>query len=203
MADPQPQTPDEAVQPHHDEPPPMRRTTIRHTTEFAAQILDTMQNWRDTMQSELFQFRDRVEDVVLSPGEGGSNIAMPRAVIADIDRKGRRAGQTFTEFDWPSHLLHRYAWFMQTLQRNLRASQPGQPAGLADALSPEFQRWLVSGTPDVKRPVDRPPEWFELAAAATKRLLHDADQWFDHTDLSFDPGGTDRPASVMRISPDV
>jgi predicted acylesterase/phospholipase RssA len=203
MMEQEPDTSDEAVRGHHDETPPVRRATIRHTIDFVGQILDTMQNWRDTMQSELFQFRDRVTDIVLSPKEGGSNIAMPSEVIARIDAKGRHAGQTFTRFDWPSHLLHRYAWLMQTLQRNLRHQPPGKPAGLSDALSPEFQQWLAEGTPGVERPLDRPSNWFAPAAAATTRLLQDADRWLGSTDLSFDVGGVDRPASVMRILPDV
>jgi predicted acylesterase/phospholipase RssA len=203
MMEHEPQTADEAIGWRHDEAPPARRATIRHTIDFVGQILDTMQNWRDTMQSELFQFRDRVTDIVLSKGEGGSNIAMPSEVIARIDAKGRRAGQTFTRFDWPSHLLHRYAWLMQTLQRNLRHQPPGRPAGLSDALSPEFQQWLAEGTPGVKRPLDRPSNWYEPAAAATTQLLQDANRWLDSTDLSFDSGIPDQPASVMRISPDI
>ena len=203
MAEQLPGSQDGAVQGRHDERPPMRRATVRHAIDFAAQIFDTMQNWRDTMQSELFQFRDRVADVVLSPGEGGRNIVMPPEVIARIDHKGRCAGEAFTRFDWPSHLLHRYAWLMQTLQRNLRHAEPGKPAGLSDALSPEFLQWLAAGAPGVERPLDRPVDWFQPAASATKKLLEDANGWLDCADLSFAVGGVERPASIMRISPDV
>jgi predicted acylesterase/phospholipase RssA len=51
-------------------PPPRRRTPVHTTVGFARQILDTMQNWRDTMQSELPGFRDRIRAIELGPGGG-------------------------------------------------------------------------------------------------------------------------------------
>jgi predicted acylesterase/phospholipase RssA len=204
MVEKEPETAKQAVQRRPDEPPPLRRARIRRTIDFVGQIIDTMQNWRDAMQGELPQFRDRITDIELSPGEGGKNLVMPPEVIKRIDRKGRHAGETFTQFDWPSHQLRRYAWAMRTLQRNLRHAPPGRPTGLSDAFTADFQQWLSQRTPGVKRPLDRPPQWYEPAATATRKLLRDADAWFEHAkDLSFDVGAESQPASVMRITPDI
>jgi hypothetical protein len=52
-------------------PDPLGRANIRGTFDFMQQIVDTMQNWRDSMQSKLPQFRDRVTEIRLGPGEGG------------------------------------------------------------------------------------------------------------------------------------
>jgi hypothetical protein len=65
-----------------------RWTTVERTGRFRHQILDTMQNWRDTMQAELPGYRERVAPVPLAAGEGGLNLDMSAEAIADLMERG-------------------------------------------------------------------------------------------------------------------
>jgi hypothetical protein len=59
---------------------------------FIGAIINAMQNWQDTMQSEAPGYRDRIAHVRLSSSEGGLNLTMPVDVIARLIARGERAG---------------------------------------------------------------------------------------------------------------
>jgi predicted acylesterase/phospholipase RssA len=193
-----------AVERHVGRPAPVRRAEIRGSVGFFSQILDTMQNWRDTLQSELPQFSDRIADIELADDEGGMNISMPQDVVRAIDRKGTAAGEELAGFDWPRHKLRRYVSFMRSLQTGLRSAGTGGPPGVRDGFDAAYAEWLASGAPGVDPRLDIDPKWFALASAATVRLLDDAERWLDaDAELSFAIGPEELPRSVMRITPDV
>jgi predicted acylesterase/phospholipase RssA len=195
---------EDAVERRVGRPAPVRRAEIRGSVGFFSQILDTMQNWRDTLQSELPQFSDRIADIELADNEGGMNISMPQDVVRAIDRKGTAAGEELAGFDWPSHKLRRYVSFMRSLQTGLRSATNGGPPGVGDGFDPEYAEWLADGGRGVEPPLDVDPKWFPLASAATVRLLADAESWLDaESGLSFAVGPEELPRSVMRITPDV
>jgi hypothetical protein len=84
---------------------------------FARQILDTMQNWRDTMQAELPGFSDRIETIELDPGEGGMNLGMDSKTIERLTQKGWAAGKRLVDnFAWDRHVFWRYVYLMRLLQ---------------------------------------------------------------------------------------
>ena len=112
---------------------------------FLSHIKDTAQNWRDTLQSELPGFRDRVCQIRFDKGQGGLYLDMDAATIADLVRRGGLAGETIlTTFDahqWDQHRWVRYLTLMGLLEDNLHHAGP--PFG---AFAPQ----LAQGLPDVQ-----------------------------------------------------
>ncbi len=96
---------------------------------FLGAIVDTMQNWNDSLQAQVPGFRDRIVHVFLSSREGGLNIDMPPAVLQRLSERGRLAGallvQRFTSrspavppqtVNWENHRWVRFRTAMATLQ---------------------------------------------------------------------------------------
>ncbi|MEV0682018.1 patatin [Actinosynnema sp. NPDC050436] len=79
---------------------------------FAASILNTMMDWRDTMQSALPGYRGRIAHVRLADHEGGTNLFMRPETIVALAERGRAAGELlrtrFTADDGAA--TDRYRW---------------------------------------------------------------------------------------------
>lgn len=67
-------------------------TTPTNILGFIGAIVNAMQNWQDTMQSEAPGFRDRIAHVRLTSSEGGLNLTMPANLIERLLVRGERAG---------------------------------------------------------------------------------------------------------------
>jgi hypothetical protein len=178
---------------------------------FLRQIADVMQNWRDTMQTELPGSRDRVCQIRLEPGEGGLNVAMPPGAIRNLARKGDLAGRTISRtFDrghWRRHQFTRYLTVMQRLQASLKA---------ADRRLEEFGPFLADGAPgvDVYREC-HDEEWCRSAARAMEEFLGPPGHWGEEGEVDFFmdrdcaqrpddcPHCEPEPAPVLRIVPNV
>jgi predicted acylesterase/phospholipase RssA len=72
---------------------------------FAHSILDTMQNWTDSMQITMPGFRDRVAELRHREDEGGINLRMNAETITRLADRGAEAAALFDSFD---HDLHRW-----------------------------------------------------------------------------------------------
>lgn len=185
-------------------PPPVRRAEISGVVAFMRQILDTMQNWTDTMQSDLPGFRDRIVHIGLAKDEGGMNITMPPSTIQHVDDKGAEAGRQLCEFDFDTHWLARYAGAMREIQRNLRGDdEPPRIRGLREAFTDDRVRWLREDGATAATGLEIDTEWCEAAAAATSHLLDDVDGWLNGADMSFTTSGRYDPPGVLRITPDI
>lgn len=182
----------------------MRRGVIRSVPDLVRQILDTMQNWRDTLQAELPGFSDRIAHIELQPDEGGMNITMPETAIQRVDDKGRLAGQQLTAFDFRRHWVDRYLSLMRELQTNLRGDMPtGRDSSVLSAFPKELATWLRSGTADSDYRIGLGDDWFEAAVDATEDLLADAVAWLGAPDRSFASRVPPKPVGIMRMTPDV
>jgi hypothetical protein len=51
---------------------------------FGKAIFNTAMSWRDSLQSALPGYRNRIAQVRTSPGEGGTNLFMSREIIASM-----------------------------------------------------------------------------------------------------------------------
>jgi predicted acylesterase/phospholipase RssA len=211
------------VKTYMDRPPQPTTVPIRSLVGFLRQILATMQNWHDTLQSELTGFHDRIAHIELSSKEGGLNITMPREVIAFIDKKGAEAGQGLCDgFTWEKHQARRYEIFMGMLQDGLSP----RPAGDAGQMRTVHDAWHAGLADRIAGYAQQPPDngkpaaWYAAAGPATTRLLGDAGQWLcdlaqadadegatpagnGATRLTFRPDQPLVPPACMRISPDV
>jgi hypothetical protein len=184
-----------------------RRTRVNSLPKFIAQILDTMQNWRDTTQSELPGFWDRVCEIRQRDDEGGLNLTMPIATIERLMNKGKEAGGKLRrDFNWDQHQFTRYRMLMATLQHRLRGDQ--EHAGVVSRYE-TFGQLLLSGIPNAthyREGLEAP--WFARADAGTKAMLEgvekwDLDEWGEPVGkIDFAIAG-DLPTWVMRITPKV
>ncbi|HEV3091082.1 MAG TPA: hypothetical protein VGX91_06495 [Candidatus Cybelea sp.] len=101
-----------------------------NTPGFYGAIVGAMQNWQDTMQSEVPGFRDRIAHVRLTAAEGGLNLTMPPQTIQALMARGDRAGELLVEhfqipvpgvppfeMTWTSHRWVRTRTALDVVQR--------------------------------------------------------------------------------------
>ncbi len=87
--------------------------------KFTAQIFYTAQNYRDTMQSYLPGYRERIVQIRLNPDEGGLNLGMSKETIGEVMRKGGLAGDRLNQFNFEHHKWIRFRVLMGLLEENL------------------------------------------------------------------------------------
>ncbi|HTE67962.1 MAG TPA: hypothetical protein VK942_04260 [Actinomycetes bacterium] len=184
-----------------------RRVSVSRLTDFFAQILDTMQNWRDTIQAELPGFWDRVCEIRLRDDEGGMNLTMPATTIEQLMDRGKKAGRTLRDrFNWEQHQFTRYRMLMATLQHRLHGdeSHPGMQKQYEN-----FGTMLRSGIPRATHYREGLEDgWFPRADAGTVNLLDTVGAWDQDTwgepkaNIDFAIQG-DLPTWVMRVTPKV
>jgi len=111
---------------------------------FGQAIFNTAMSWRDSLQSALPGYRNRIAQVRTNPGEGGTNLFMPREIIASLALRGALAGARLrTRFSNESQ-WNRFRWLrlrtaMSDLE-TLRATTFERRGFYKDALSGEA--WL-------------------------------------------------------------
>lgn len=72
---------------------------------FAGRIVTTARQWGDNQLIDVPGYRDRIVHVRMRDGEGGFNVAMDAATIADLQRRGARAGAVIAARFVPDTLL--------------------------------------------------------------------------------------------------
>jgi len=182
---------------------------------FLSTIKDVTQNWMDNEQVRVPGFRDRIVHITLKDGEGGVNLDMPPAMIADIAERGRVAGQVLAERfasgpqwevaeAWEAHRWVRFRSSMYALEgalrsveRSLREVHPGDK---------NFEELAArtKGQPPLAFP------WWndnqrDFALASTKALREIVSSW-RQPHQTFGPAhkddpGPPEPTPEMRIVP--
>jgi predicted acylesterase/phospholipase RssA len=104
--------PKEAVPPRWDD--------VTGVASLVQQIVDAVQNWRDSAQAELDGFRDRVCVLRLGEGEGGLHLDMDAATLRQLVDDGREAGALLSEQFTPDGLARHIRTRYDTLGRALR-----------------------------------------------------------------------------------
>lgn len=181
-----------------------------NTSGFYGAVVNAMQNWQDTMQSEAPGFRDRIAHVRLSPQEGGLNLTMPSTVIQTLFDRGELAGELLVEhfqtpdppppaiMTWDNHRWIRLRTTLDVLQ--IYAGQ-FRNAWQSDSTPCRSYESLVTGG------MAPPPSAYRFAypdqIAAAMRVGGDLTAIADATDLpqsslSF---GAPKPVSELRARP--
>ena len=170
-----------------EEEPHPHWTGVETLGGFIKQIFDVLENWRDSMQTELPGFRDRVCQVRLRPDEGGLNLDMPDEAIAALIERGAEAGREINRgFDWDAHVMTRYLTLMQQLEKNLKDVRDKFRA------LPECDAWEAG----------HGEEWRRAAEKATKELLEVVQDWGPPpAPVGFELGHEPKPEPVMRVTP--
>jgi hypothetical protein len=111
---------------------------------FGQAIFNTAMSWRDSLQSALPGYRNRIAQVRTSPGEGGTNLFMPRQIIASLALRGALAGARLRTRFRDESQWDRFRWLrLRTALSNLeelRGSTFSRRGFYADALA--GQEWL-------------------------------------------------------------
>jgi hypothetical protein len=194
--------------------PSLRLSTIGGVVGLARQIVDTMENWRDSMQADLPGFQDRVCEIRLRGDQGGLNLGMQPAAIDELIRKGREAGKVIAgSFSWEQHRFTRFVLLTQMIERGLLGDLddqgrlgPGARATLTTFLA-ELER--AGCDPGRSYAWERSAEQIAVSVMASEALLALAGSWapppkgtgapFD----VFDPISMPARRCVMRLVPSV
>jgi predicted acylesterase/phospholipase RssA len=109
---------------------------------FIGAIINAMQNWQDTMQSEAPGYRDRIAHVRLSSSEGGLNLTMPPEVITRLIARGERAGALLVD-----HFAEPPAAGVETTWKNHRRVRLRTTIDVAETYAARFRRvWALPTT---------------------------------------------------------
>lgn len=173
---------------------------------FLGAIQDTMQSWRDNLQTKVPGFRDRVVHVKLSDDEGGLNLDMKDEVIRALSDRGKAAGALLVtrytnpnppngSVSWPNQRWVRFRTTMGLLHQLLSdldvAWKDGNPDGtryMDLVKDPPSYRW--------RNGVD--PQTVHLATEKLFDVLRDLER--AGVDLR---EGAPRPSADLKISPRV
>ena len=110
-------------------------------------IVDTMMSYRDTMQTQLPGFRERIVEIRLTPEEGGLNLDMDPARIDRMIAKGAEAGALLRDqFNFSEHRWVRLQALMPPLAEeveHLRAQEDTLGWPYSDRPYPRRWPWVV------------------------------------------------------------
>ncbi|WP_433263952.1 patatin [Actinosynnema sp. CS-041913] len=132
-------------------------TDLRGVGRFAGAILDTMLDWRDTMQSALPGYRGRIAHVRLAGHEGGTNLFMRPETILELAARGKEAGELlrtrFTTDDGVN--TDRYRWIRMRLAMREYQQLSDQARQRADLYKDLAETYPIP--PDLHEWFDTPP----------------------------------------------
>jgi predicted acylesterase/phospholipase RssA len=183
---------------------------IKNVWQFLTAIFSTAQSYRDTTQSRLPSYRDRVVQVQLGEDEGGLNLAMTPETIAAVEAKGRQAGEALLQdFDFDHHRWVRFQVLMAELEAQLHDMKHVYDRG--------DYRHLVRSEPENKQnpfPYPRPRTWTREALRRLDELRSLVGQWDEEDqawqrrhsgwgDQPFFAGKAPKPEPVLRVTPDL
>jgi hypothetical protein len=176
---------------------------------FGQAIFNTAMSWRDSLQSALPGYRNRIAQVRTSPGEGGTNLFMPREIIASMALRGALAGARLRTRFVDEGQWNRFRWLrLRTALSNIekqRASTQERQGFYEDAFSGES--WVDKQETDFSdKPANMTISWYRPYSGFWPR----ADQLLNAFAAGYQPTedaenimtyGTPRPQPVIRQVP--
>ncbi|HTI15301.1 MAG TPA: hypothetical protein VL461_12165 [Dictyobacter sp.] len=188
---------------------------IENLAKFVFGLFGTAQNYRDTLQSRLPGYRERIIQVRLSKEEGGMNLTMSPEMIQHVADKGREAGEALRQFCFEQHWWVRFLVLMAQLEVNLHDLQGMfEEHSLADLLQHEDfmtrleHEWRSGqGGEQQRYPYYHDRAWCEEALSRVQALQVVINAWqmadqisgqghfFQNTDL--------QPGATLRVTPDM
>jgi hypothetical protein len=126
------------------------RHAVADLVAFVGAIISTMESWRDSLQTRMPGYRNRIAHISLKPNEGGLNLTMPPDLVNELTKRGKKAGEKLrTEFNFSQHVWTRYRSTMSILASYLEklCDDYEHPAREANAV------WeIIKGTSKDKPP---------------------------------------------------
>ncbi|GAB4201189.1 MAG: RpoH suppressor SuhR [Roseiflexaceae bacterium] len=218
--------------PRANDPPTPDWRPIRGLSDFGMAIFSVAQNYRDTMQSILPSYRERVVQIIFDPDEGGLNLEMDPKTIDAIQQKGREAAlKLVDEFNMEHHQWVRLVVLLSLIEDQLHKMEVALSSERSDTSSFDyetlFKHQLSSEQPF---PYRRDERWCRQARARIEALRQFIDQFNQEAPADNDqsqpehssdisqpellsttekpkrerqPDKTPRPKPVLRVTPEL
>jgi hypothetical protein len=191
-------SPTEPWLPKPDDPDSREWTSFKGLAEFFSAILASAMNYRDTMQSRLPSYQERVVQIPLGSKEGGLNLDMEPDVIRSISLRGQKAGEMLCSFNFEQHQWVRLRVLLSELEKQMEST--------GEALKSVINEGLVDD-----QLADGFPYPFldnqEARSNDAKELLQRLDKLVEYLEQRpgdrFPPIPDEDPQPALRISPDV
>jgi hypothetical protein len=166
--------------------------------DFVRAIFGSAQNYRDTQQSLLPSYRDRIVNVYFNPDEGGLNLAMDADTIKGIQAKGVAAAETIKdEFNFRHHQWVRSVVLTGLVERQLYALSKDISTIKLDEL---FAEQLAAAAPDRPSfPYKRSQAWTNQASSRIHALV---DLIKAETPQELTEQNPPQPEGVLRVTPE-
>lgn len=166
---------------------------------FVRQIFQTAQGYRDTTQSYLPGYRERIVQIRLARNEGGLNLAMNPDTIERVMQKGSRAGQLLNDFDFPRHKWVRFRVLMGVLENKLQevyqaALRPDPQSGSEDVFGTQA---LIAAAHDPHNPYPFPYP----TAAHQRKAAECAERMRESIELCWNEGSSPPSPSLADVAP--
>ncbi|MCG8346353.1 MAG: patatin-like phospholipase family protein [Chloroflexales bacterium] len=172
---------------------------------FIKSLFATAQNYRDTLQSQLLSYRDRIVQVRFEPHEGGLNLAMQAETITNIQQKGATASAKIHHyFKFDHHQWNRLLVLLALMERQFKDLQETIDEIGWENLEALFERQRQQMEPTEEQthfPFQRDDErWI----AETKRRIQALyDLIYQMKDLALLEETPPPPEPVLRITPEI
>jgi predicted acylesterase/phospholipase RssA len=167
---------------------------IDHLLDLLEGIFYTAKNHRDTLQSMLPSYRERIITIRLAEDEGGLNLSMPRDQIESIMQRGQMAGKVLRdEFNFPFHRWVRFQVILAQLELELRR--------MVAALDASDWWKSIDRSVTTEYPFPRDEKWCQQATAMVTQLLSLLEKMHGEERPFFDDGHGPTPSPVKRLVP--
>ena len=168
---------------------------------FARAIVFAAQNYRDTMQSVLPSYRERIVQIRFAANEGGLNLAMDRKTIETIQRKGEQAGQVILDsFKFSHHQWVRFQVLMALIERQLKDLEGALQVTYYEKLMQDQLARQKETNKDERYPYPRSENWCAEAVRRIEALLDLIQQLNTQAQLVED---SPKPRPVLRVTPEL
>jgi len=108
---------------------------INSVPQFAKSLLNTLQNWADSMQTRVPGYRGRIVAVNHTKKEGGMNLDMASTVVHTLATRGQYAGKATDDFDFDNHRWLRFRSFLQNLDEIVKPAGKKLTQASADGVT--------------------------------------------------------------------
>jgi len=192
--------------PRADEQDNILASDIVNILEFAMAIFHSAQNFRDTTQSQLPSYQERIVNLPLSSLEGGLNLEMDKEIIESMQGKGLQAADILCgeEFSFDHHQWVRLRVLMSLLRENLTEVQKSLN------MEPSEKLCKVKKYSEILHKVDAsfpfyPNEWNDEVAGKIAAKLEELGALLDRVPKVdfFDPVSPYEIRPELRITPDL
>lgn len=173
---------------------------------FLFSLVSAAKDWQDRLQSTLPGYRERIASIYLKNDEGGLNLDMDPAKIANLVEFGDRAGALMTgtslspddkqTFDFEDHKWRRFLVAFARLEETLQQTasswyDSGQP----------MKEFVETYMADPRSYRTSTPEWRRSVFERFDSVMAVAQKWNGTALRDANPDNIPKPRTAMRITP--